>query len=407
MIRVLHFADLHLGVETYGRLDPTTGLNTRVIDMSRAFNRIVDAAIEESVDAVLFAGDAFRSKDPSVTYQREFARPVKRLIEARIPTVLLTGNHDVPNAFGRATALEIFRELPLHNIYVLDEPQTRQVQTKSGPLNIVALPWMSRSFFAAPEQTRNTPEEQIERLFQEAIEQWLSGALAGLDPEISAVALAHVRIVGAEAGAERTLLFGSDPGLSAAVFDRPELSYTALGHMHKHQSLGVQRPVVYSGSPERVDFGEEDEAKGYVVAEVQPRRPAHVRFCPLPARRFRTIDVKLVPSDLPPTEQVLNAIAQHDLEDTIVRVRVSGTTEQLRTLRAAEIASQARAATYFSGLQRLSTDDDRLRVAQGWSTNLTVEQVMAHYWQTKRVSADRIERLLAAARVLIQLEEQQ
>ncbi len=31
-IRVLHFADIHIGMENYGRIDPGTGINTRVID---------------------------------------------------------------------------------------------------------------------------------------------------------------------------------------------------------------------------------------------------------------------------------------------------------------------------------------------------------------------------------------
>jgi DNA repair protein SbcD/Mre11 len=68
VIKFLHFADLHLGVENYGRLDPATGMNTRVLDFLRALDAVVDRAIDEQVDAVLFAGDAYRTKDPNVTY---------------------------------------------------------------------------------------------------------------------------------------------------------------------------------------------------------------------------------------------------------------------------------------------------------------------------------------------------
>ena len=53
VIRILHFADLHLGVETYGRPDPATGLSTRLLDFLRAFDELVDFAIEEQVDVVL------------------------------------------------------------------------------------------------------------------------------------------------------------------------------------------------------------------------------------------------------------------------------------------------------------------------------------------------------------------
>jgi len=75
MIKLVHFADLHLGVENYGRLDPTTGLSSRLTDFLRAFDQVVDYALDEAndVDLVVFAGDAFKTRDPSPTYQRAFA----------------------------------------------------------------------------------------------------------------------------------------------------------------------------------------------------------------------------------------------------------------------------------------------------------------------------------------------
>ena len=73
-MKIVHFADLHLGVETYGRPDPATGLSTRLLDFLRAFDELVDFAIEEQVDVVLFCGDAYKSREPSQTHQREFAK---------------------------------------------------------------------------------------------------------------------------------------------------------------------------------------------------------------------------------------------------------------------------------------------------------------------------------------------
>src|SRR5207248_548748 len=108
----------HLGVENYGYLDPRTGLSTRVLDFLRALDAITDQAIHERVDAVLFAGDAFKNRDPSPTIQREFARRIARLAEARVPVVLLVGNHDLPNALVRATPTEIYQVLNVPNVHV-------------------------------------------------------------------------------------------------------------------------------------------------------------------------------------------------------------------------------------------------------------------------------------------------
>ena len=134
-LRVVHFADVHLGVENYGRLDPSTGLSTRLADFLAAIHQIIDAAQQEHADLVLFAGDAYRTRDPSPTYQREFARRIRRLSLAGLPTVLLAGNHDVPNAVGRAHTLEIFGTLAVENVYVAHSPDVLAIETPHGPVS--------------------------------------------------------------------------------------------------------------------------------------------------------------------------------------------------------------------------------------------------------------------------------
>ncbi len=110
-MKILHFADLHLGVESYGRIDPASGLSSRLLDFLSALDQVVDYALENKVDMVLFCGDAYKSRDPSQTQQREFAKRIKRLSTSGTPVFLLIGNHDLPNAIGRATATEIFDTL--------------------------------------------------------------------------------------------------------------------------------------------------------------------------------------------------------------------------------------------------------------------------------------------------------
>ena len=113
-MRLLHISDIHIGVELYGRrateadieaLPPYfapgedrtqyLGINTRLLDFLSAMDYAVDYAATHGVDLVLFAGDAYKSRDPSQTHQREFARRIARLSEVGIPTFLTVGNHDL------------------------------------------------------------------------------------------------------------------------------------------------------------------------------------------------------------------------------------------------------------------------------------------------------------------------
>ncbi|MBO9404233.1 MAG: exonuclease subunit SbcD, partial [Thermomicrobium sp.] len=142
MLRLIHFADLHLGVETHGQFRPDLGHSSRIQDFLDAFDQIIDAAIEERFDAVLFAGDAFKHAEPSPTLQRRFAERIQRLLAAGIPIVLLVGNHDRPRSVVRSTPIDIYAALRLPGVIVANRPERFTIATPSGPLQVVALPWI-------------------------------------------------------------------------------------------------------------------------------------------------------------------------------------------------------------------------------------------------------------------------
>ena len=110
-IRLLHFADLHVGIEAFGSIDPCTGVTARVLDFLARFDELIAYALAHEADLVIFSGDAFKTRSPSPTYQRAFAKRIKRLSDAGIPVVLLVGNHDLPTMTQRASTLDIFRTL--------------------------------------------------------------------------------------------------------------------------------------------------------------------------------------------------------------------------------------------------------------------------------------------------------
>ena len=103
---MVHFADIHIGVENYGKFNPETGLSTRVEDFLTRLDEIVTYSANNGADLAIFAGDAFKTYQPNPTLQREFAHRVRDL--ARIcPVVLLVGNHDQPPNMTRAFSIEI------------------------------------------------------------------------------------------------------------------------------------------------------------------------------------------------------------------------------------------------------------------------------------------------------------
>src|SRR5438132_12473827 len=145
-LRILHLADIHLGVENYGRIDPATGLSTRLGDFIRSLNGAIDWALDNDIHLVVIAGDIFKNRDPTPTVQREFARCIRRLSAAGLPTFIIVGNHDIPNAWKRAHSVAIYSALAVPQVTIAHKPGLHVIDTRAGKVQIVALPWLSRSY---------------------------------------------------------------------------------------------------------------------------------------------------------------------------------------------------------------------------------------------------------------------
>ena len=402
VIKLLHIADVHIGMENYGRLNPETGLNTRLHDFLDTLDEAVTRASDEQVDAVVVAGDVYKSRDPSPTHQREFARRILQLIRANIEVILVPGNHDTPVAAGRATSLDIFRTLELPGVTVMRRISSARITTRSGPLQVVALPWLVRSNFVADDERKNLPLAELLNDMVDVVDTALQSACSELDPNIPAVLVGHAHVFGARVGAERLLTLGNDPMLNASLLDLPNVGYYALGHIHKHQSVVTgQRPVVYSGSINRVDFSEEEEPKGFVIVELQAGKSEY-EFVPVKARPFLTI--RSEPLTDTPMDEVLRAIlrAGPKLAGAIVRLQLAGPRSRLQALDERELRRQLADAHFVIPIQREFTDEARVRIAGADLQGRTPLELLSLYFERQQsVNTERREQLLARARALM------
>jgi exonuclease SbcD len=407
-LKILHFADLHLGVETYGRLDPATGLSSRLLDFLKALDQVVDYALKNRVDLVLFCGDAYRSREPTQTQQREFAKRINRLSTSSIPIFLLVGNHDLPNAIARATTTEIFDTLAVKNVYVSNRPDVYLIPTNSGAIQIVSLPWPRRSALLTKEETKNLTFDQINQRLQQALTNVIAASISKLDPGLPAILAAHVWVSGAQVGSERSMTIGQEHALLPSNVANPAFDYIALGHIHKHQVLINNPPVVYSGSLERLDFSEEGDDKGFYLVEFDPDRETGKRlvsfdFHKVTGRRFLTININIEPQDTEPTAIVLKAIAeQHDkVKSAIVRLSISLPSESEGQLRDSDIRDAMKEAHYFTIAKDIKRET-RLRLGKWTAEEITPLDALKAYLESKKVASERAKLLLKYGEMLIE-----
>lgn len=431
-IRLLHLADLHLGVENYGRPDPLRGYNSRVGDFLRCLDAAVDAAAE--VDLVVIAGDVYKTCHPTPTVQREFADRVKRMAR-HCPVFILTGNHDVPNAAERASSVDIFSTLEVPGIKVERMWGVHRIETAAGPVMVAGQAFLPESKLKAGEAFKGLSIEETRAKMEEILcnnIQGMAGQIEREAPDLPAILACHYTVRGAQLGGySGRSLFMQEIQIPLSVVAQPAFDYVALGHIHQHQELnrGAQPPVVYPGSIERVDFSEEKEPRGFVLADVSPGQTTW-RHVPTPSRPFLTIRASLkgevpepaaspeaaaepaegeeTPSLLQApepdtTEELLQALRRHEAEIPGAIVRVIYTLPDGKpAVREAEVRAALKEAQYVAGIAR----ERVLREARERNTRLTTQlsplEALQEYLSTRPDLQQREAELLEYARPLIE-----
>ena len=407
-MRILHFADLHLGVESYGHIDAATGLSTRQSDILATLDRLVDYALNNDIDLVLFSGDAYKSREPSQTQQREFAKRINLISGSGIPIFLLIGNHDLPNAVGRATSTEIFDTLAIKNVHVANKPDIYKIPTKHGVIQIVSLPWLRRSALLSKEDTKNLNFERLNERMQESLTNIVNTLAARLDPGLPSILSAHIWVVGAMLGTEKMMTIGQEHTLLLSNIANPAFDYIALGHIHRRQVLQNNPPVVYSGSVEKLDFGDEDDEKGFYVIDIESdgtgKKHTAFEFHPTNGRRFLTIDVKLTEQDTDPTAVILASIAeqQDKVKDAIVKLQLSLPAEIEGFVKDIEIKNALKEA-YFCTIARDIKRESRPRLGQWTVSEVTPIDALKIYLEQKKTSPERVKELMEYGQRLIEL----
>jgi len=321
MIKFIHTADIHFGMENYGRIDPKTGIHSRLLDFEKSLNTCIDYAIEHNVDFFMFSGDAYKTATPSPTQQKLLMRCFMRLYTAKIPVVIVVGNHDNPLSFGKANSLDVFGCLPIDGFHLFAKPDSLVLQTKSGPIQIVGIPWPNRHNIALKDDYFAQTATDITEQISNTLAQIITKLAAKLDPTMPAILAGHLTVSnGLFSGSERKAIYGHDPVLMPSQLAIAPFDYIALGHLHRFQNVnegGI--PIIYSGSIDRIDFGERKEEKGFCVVSITPDKKCSFEFIQISTRPFIQIDV-ILHNETEQTSQILHAIRNHEIKDAIVKI---------------------------------------------------------------------------------------
>jgi exonuclease SbcD len=393
-------------MENYGKIDTATGIHTRLLDFTKALDHCITIAIEQKVDFFLFCGDAYKTPHPTQTHQRLLIKCLMRLHKARIPVVIIIGNHDHPLSFGKAHALDLFCEFPLEQFYVIAKPQTITLQTAHGPIQIFGIPWPTRNTIAL-KQTE-TSSMRITEYISQAIAHIIKEEAQRLDPKIPAILAAHMTVSnGIFSGSEKRAVYGTDPLFLPSQLAIEPFDYVALGHLHRFQNVNQHGaiPIIYSGSIERIDFGERKEAKGFCLVTIKAKHDVHYEFIEVPIRPFIQIEVKLTGKDAH-TEQIIAAIKQHSIQDAVIKILYYLPDDTADTIDLKAIQTACQAAHHLVGIIPIRSVMERNRRMNNASISMDVRSLLTHYFSEKQLAHLRQEILLEKAMALLDEKEE-
>ena len=292
-IRVLHFADVHLGAENYGPADPDSGVNGRVADTLRRLDEMIEFARAADVDLVGLRRRRLPQPQPQSDLSARICRAHVGSCRAWRRWFCSWATWTVRRNPGErrrwrytlrcACPISGWRRIIRRGL----------IATKRGDVVLGAAPHLSLGRLLADVDARGLSREEQTAEAELNLRERLS-ALAAQAESLAKGALprllcGHFRVAGAEPGSDADTMPGPEIALTALADGGWD--YVALGHQRRHQALSVAAPpVVYSGGLERIGFAEADEAKGFCWVELA-RGAANWRFVELAARNMLALTV--------------------------------------------------------------------------------------------------------------------
>lgn len=286
-MKFLHTSDWHLGRSIYGK--------KRYDEFEAFFDWLARTIEDESVDALLVAGDVFDTSTPSNRAQKLYYRFLCRVSTSCCRyVVIVSGNHDSPSFLNAPKEL-----LQALNVYVVGsmaetlEDEVIVLHKDNQPEAIVcAVPYLRDKDIRTVEPGETIDDKNTKLI--EGVKKHYAGVCnmaerkrAGFEEAgyagIPIVAMGHLFTAGGKTvsgDGVRELYVGSLTHVGEDVFPAT-IDYLALGHLHVPQTVGGAERIRYCGSPIPMGYGEAAQVKKVVLIEFAGAAP-DIKELPVP-----------------------------------------------------------------------------------------------------------------------------
>jgi len=282
-VKIGAFSDSQIG-HHFNATD-SRGVNQRMLDLIGTFGHVVNEMIEKGCGLIIFAGDLFKSNQPSIFMQIEVAKILNEAAN-KVRIVLLPGNHDISSeTFGYFALLDLYKMISGSKISVISRPG----QLVFGDVQICGIPYPNKGLLK-PDDIKDLSNEEINQKMRE----YIMDIVKGFKPEPSKYSILVTHLAVQEAKIKRGLVLLADDVMMNIneLITNPPFDATVLGHYHRQQVISEKPFAAYVGSADIEDFGEEGEQKKYLIINTDLKgNPGEFEWCHIPGKRFITVKI--------------------------------------------------------------------------------------------------------------------
>ena len=235
----------------------------------------------------------------------------------------------------------------------------------------------------------------------------ISYQASNLDPDIPSILSGHVSIDSARTSSEKSMMLGNDYVLLKSSVALPQFDYVALGHIHKYQLLNETPKVVYPGSLQRIDFGEEKDVKGFCSIHLDPtkktgQRETSYKFIPVNARRMVTIKITLDEIDPEPTNTIITEIKKHNITDAIAQVMIEVPALLYDQIDDTLVKESLSSAHLIATIRKNVVEEKRQRLSHNPSGDISPVEALKSYLNARDIPKPKANMILEKGTNLIE-----
>jgi exonuclease SbcD len=287
-MRIVHFADTHLGFSDFAKIDPELGINLREADVYRAFSQVVEYIRKNPPNIVIHSGDLFETSRPSNRAINFALKEIAKISQMAIPFILISGNHSTPRTRSSGSIFEAFEIFDgLHPVY-----KSKHERVSIQKVMFHCIPHMPT-------------EEEI------------NGAFEMLSPDTKFKYNVIVSHAGVTADIQYKMGEFNELMIPfSALTKKNNFDYIAMGHYHRHLELAPN--AYYSGSTECFSFREANDEKGFMDVDLDNKT---FKFIPIKVREMAIFEpIACIGLRVKEIEDAVEHLTRNKINDKIVQI---------------------------------------------------------------------------------------